>query len=196
MKIYVEGGGDSKDLRVRCQKAFHQLITNARPGRRQPRIVAHGGRDRTFDAFQTAHANAGADEMIVLLVDSEAPVVKGPWDHLTDRDGWQRPENASDDQCQLMVACMETWVLADRATLKIIFKELTESALFEERTLERRTKDDVQAALEKATKACPEARKYKKGKRSFQVLEKIDPSPLRANLPHFARFIDMLDRKL
>jgi len=36
-----------------------------------PRIVDCGGRQQTFDRFQTAYESAGSDSFPILLVDSE-----------------------------------------------------------------------------------------------------------------------------
>ena len=44
-RIYVEGGGDAKDLRTRCREGFHKLLENAGFTGRVPRIVASGSRN-------------------------------------------------------------------------------------------------------------------------------------------------------
>lgn len=50
----------------------------------------------------------------ILLVDSEAAVTAATaWLHLQAHDGWRRPNNATDDQCHLMVRTMEAWLIAD-----------------------------------------------------------------------------------
>jgi hypothetical protein len=67
-----------------------------------PRIIACGGRDDAFDRFR----HAPEEQHAILLVDSEGPVATKPWVHLKARDGWD-PGAATDDQAQLMVACME-----------------------------------------------------------------------------------------
>ena len=45
----------------------------------------------------------------------------GPWQHLKERDGWNRPEGATDEQCQFMVQAMESWFLADRTALSAYY---------------------------------------------------------------------------
>jgi hypothetical protein len=52
----------------------------------------------------------------------------------------------------------------------------------------------IYKALEGATKDCTNA--YKKGKRSFEILEKLDGNALQANLPSFVRMIRILKEKL
>ena len=77
VKLYVEGGGDSKALRRACAKGFRTFIERAGLEGRLPRIVACGGRNKTFDRFSTTH-NAGEDTP-VLLVDAEGPVTAAPF---------------------------------------------------------------------------------------------------------------------
>ena len=61
--------------------------------------------------------------------------------------------------------------------------------------LENRSKDDVQTALKDATKNCGRDRMYEKGKRSFELLGRLDPEKLK-DLPHFSRLWNVLDKKL
>ena len=128
VKIFVEGGGDSKEQIVRCREGFRKLIEKAgftRP--KSPSITACGGRGRAYDKFKTAVAVGG--EYAILLVDSEDPVKNTdespdsdtPWKHLKARDGWEQPAGAKNDQAQLMATCMETWILADQIALAEFF---------------------------------------------------------------------------
>lgn len=193
--LYVEGGGDRSIDNTRCREGFRRLLENAGFIDRMPRIVAGGDRGATFDKFRTAlRANAG-DRAILLLVDSEEPVTQTPWVHLHARDRWQRPANATDDQAQFMVTCMETWLMADRAALREFFgAALNANALLPLNNLEQRTRQNVQQSLEDATRPCGRDRQYKKGKRSYQALAASDPATLRQFLPHFARLIETLTR--
>ena len=116
VKLYVEGGGDSEQLRSLCRKGFHEFLKKAGFDNRQPRIVACGGRQQAYDRFVTACGLA--EEIAVLLVDSEDFVSTiSPWQHLSNRDKFCRPDGVSDDQCHLMVVCMESWFLADQNAL-------------------------------------------------------------------------------
>lgn len=204
VKIYVEGGGDSKELHVRCREGFRKLIEKAGFQGRMPRIVACGGREATFDAFRTA-TDIRANYPL-LLVDSEepAPETARPddpdhsmaWEHLQARDGWERPAEVADDQAQLMVTCMETWIMADRAALRTVFgASLQESALLPVPDLEQYHRDTVQEALEHATRNCGRDRAYRKGRRSFQALAAVSPATLE-HLPYFRRFMATLARHL
>ena len=122
----------------------------------------------------------------MLLVDSEDPVIAQPWNHLQARDGWTCTDGASEDQAQLMVTCMETWIMADHSGLEKCFgADLQASALLPVNELESRTRDEVQDALEHATRNCGHRKKYRKGKKSFQVLGMIDPTALKEHLSYF-----------
>ena len=196
--IYVEGGGDSKALKSQCRQAFHSLMTSAGFNRR-PKVVACGPRNAAYDRFKMALVSSG--DYSILLVDSEELVVPahqppvnsaGAWQHLYVRDSWARPTGAQDDQAQLMVTTMETWLLADRKTFVGHFPRISESSLPPDSSLEDRSKTDVEAAIDAATQHSSKGR-YKKGRDSFDLLSKTDPNELKSKLPHFQRFIDTLD---
>ena len=67
VSIYVEGGGDSKDLHVRCREGFKKLIGKAGFRDRMPGIVACGGRQHAFDMFRTAIGKGQASTQYSLL---------------------------------------------------------------------------------------------------------------------------------
>ena len=115
-RLYVEGGGDRNPSKTKCRQAFQAFLLNAGLEGRLPRIFASGGRQQAYDDFRIALGASRDDDRVVLLVDSEGPVGMdaGPWQHLKDRDGWDRPDGADDDHIHLMVQCMEAWFLADR----------------------------------------------------------------------------------
>ena len=197
VKIYVEGGGDSRSLHIKCREGFRKLLERAGFVRRMPAIKACGSRNDAFDDFRTAVESAGVEDYPVLLVDSESAVASDAWDHLKQRDGWDRPEEADADQAHLMVQCMETWCLADRKALAAFYGQgFTRTALLADVDLEARSKEDVQQAVENATRACGEARRYRKGRRSFELLGRLDPAALTQRLPHFGALCHFLQSKL
>ncbi|MFH1417905.1 MAG: DUF4276 family protein [Planctomycetota bacterium] len=196
VKLYIEGGGDRSSLHTECRRGFRKLFENA-GFKRMPSTKACGSRDSAFDDFQTACAVASAEDYPILLVDSEAPVADKPWKHLKKRDKWEKPQNADDDQAQLVVQCMETWCVADRKALGDFFgQHLQKSALPKLNDLERQAKDDIQNKLNNATRKCGKGREYKKGKRSFELLTKLDPNVLKEHLPHFKTLCKVLANKL
>ena len=194
--IYIEGGGDSKELHTRCREAFHKLLSRCGFSGRMPQLVACGRRETAYRDFKIAHASArGA--YVAMIVDSEDPVanVNETWAHLAVRDKWAKPDGADDEQVFLMVTCMETWIVSDHETLAGHYgQQLQVSALPALSDLETRARDDIQGALSHATRTCANA--YRKGKRSFEVLGKLNPETLEAHLPSFKRMRVVLGNRL
>lgn len=189
-RVFLEGGGPTRETQSRCREAFERLFKNAGFAGRMPRLTACGGRSSAFDDFKTAHKpNSG---FIAMLIDSEDAVIdpEKTWAHLKKRDDWDRPAGASDEQVLFMTTCMETWLAFDRAALKGHFGScLKENALPPEFEIERRDRHDVLKKLMQATSDCKGP--YAKGGVSFQVLAELDPAVLSA-LPSFARAIRIL----
>lgn len=206
VKLYVEGGGDTAALKTACREGFTTFITKAGIDKR-PRIVACGSRRNAFESYCTAIANG---EDAVLLVDSEDPVnaqpqtdkpdTWQPWQHLKARagDGWGKPDGVPDTDCHLMVQCMESWFLADRAALKAFFgqgfKENQLPAVAN--SVEQVAKIQVYEALAIATKECKTKAQYGKGEHSFKLLAEISPAIVVAASPWAKRFVDELKKKM
>jgi hypothetical protein len=188
--LLVEGGGDTPALQSECRKGFRLLLEKVGFVGRMSEIVACGSRNQTFKDFKSALQDSSA--LTIMLVDSEDPVVLLPWAHLKTRDGWVQPLDTTDLQVQFMATCMETWLMADPEALKSFFGDgFKTSKLLPIVNLESRPRDKVQDALSDATKDCGRARKYQKGKRSFQVLAKLSPNVL-LQLQYFKRLVDAL----
>jgi hypothetical protein len=131
---------------------------------------------------------------VFLWIDSEDPMpdIEATWEHLQARDHWDRPNGATNEQVLFMTTCMETWIVADRATLAEHYgADLQQSALPALHNLEGRPRDAIQNALTHATRSCSNA--YTKGKRSFEVLSQLDPATLSQHLPSFRRVRRILD---
>lgn len=195
--VYLEGGGDSNQLKIRCREGFRKLLAKCGFAGRMPKLVACGGRDAAFDHFKTAHATAEAGGYVALLVDSEDPMadIGAAWAHLKVRDGWDQPQGAVEEQALLMTTCMETWIVVDRAALARHYgHKLQKSALPPLANVESRARHAVQESLANATKKCTNA--YAKGKRSFEVLGELEPEVLKSHLPSFVRVVHILNEKL
>jgi hypothetical protein len=101
------------------------------------------------------------------------------------------------DQVVLMVTSMETWIAADREALKKQFKSgFNEKKLPSLINLESRGRKEVFDALQASTKDCGKDRQYKKGEISFKLLATLNPATLQQHLPHFQRFIAVLQHHL
>lgn len=204
VKLYVEGGGDTAALKAACREGFTKFIEKAGLKDHMPRIVACGSRRDAYESFCTALASGDA---AILLVDSEAPIAAIhqtgspdtwlPWQHLAQREGdhWAKPVNAANTDCHLMAQCMESWLLADNATLKAYFAQgFKENALpaASSSAPETIAKPQLYQALAKATSDCKTKDPYSKGQHSFKLLGLINPAKVAAAAPWADRFIQTL----
>ena len=191
VKLYVEGGGDSKHLRIQCRRGFRKFIEKSGLSGRMPRIVACGGRERAYEQFKTALEDGAIVPM--LLVDAEEPVTRSDsWRHLSDRDGWGRPDGAMGDHCHLMVQVMESWFLADRTALAEFYGHgFRESSLPGNLRVEEIRKEDVLRGLKVATRSTTKG-SYDKGAHSFAILGVVDPDAVASVAPAAKRFLDVL----
>ena len=192
--VYVEGGGNVRATKKRCRQGFSALFREAGLSGRMPRIFAAGGREDTWRDFRTALAEAGENDFIVLLVDSEAPVADGgtSWVHLRKHDNWERPVGATEQQAHLMVQCMESWFLADVDALMAFFGDgFNRGALPRRPDIENVSKRDVDRGLKRATLPSSKG-EYHKGRHSFEILATVDPDRVVAASSHAKRLIDTL----
>ena len=191
VQLYVEGGGDSKDLRIKCRRGFRKFVEKADLQGRMPRIVACGGHQRAYDSFVTALDDGTRTPM--LLVDAERRLTDASaWEHLRKRDGWTRPGRAHEDHCHLMAQVMESWFLADRRTLKAFYgPKFHEKPLPSNPRIEQIAKADVLNGLAQATRNTSKGA-YDKGPTSFDILAEVDPSKVERSAPHAKRLLDTL----
>jgi len=199
VKIYVEGGGDHRRLKIKCRQGFSKFFEKANLNGKMPAITACGSRHDAFEDFCTGLRQRQADEYPVLLVDSEAPVDTDTnvWAHLRSKDEWTKPTHASDDQAHLMVQCMETWLVADKETLAKYFGSAFNKGTIPARDdVEAIDKDDVHRALRRATFQCARKGRYDKGRHSFEILAEVAPNVIEGKSPHAARLIETLRSKL
>jgi hypothetical protein len=195
--IYIEGGGDSKELHTRCRKGFRTLLENSGFKGNMPKLVSCGGRESAFQDFQIAHKNKSTSDYVAMLIDSEDPLkdLDTTWNYLKLREGWDKPHGSENEQVLFMTTCMETWIVADRdALIKHYGSKLQESALPPLVKLESKSRHEIQDSLSHATRNCSNT--YKKGKESFIMFEKLSPDKLKLHLPGFARVKRILEERL
>ena len=188
-KLYVEGGG-SKALNRECRRGFGAFLTKAGVAPGTVAVEACGPRG---DAYRTFSADSHKGLSAILLVDAEAPVTtQCPWQHLRANDGWDRPRGATDDQCHLMVQVMESWFLADGATLESFYgRDFRPQDLPQNPNIEEVLKESVHNSLDQATKNTGKGR-YSKSKHSFAILQRLDPVRVRSASGYADRFIRAL----
>lgn len=200
VKIYVEGGGDSNQLKRKCRRGFSKFFEQAGFKGRMPKIIACGSRNDAFGDFCTAVKNPTNNEHPLLLVDSEDPVSpqhhEKPWAHLKARDAWVQPPNSMDQQAHLMVICMESWFLADRNCLNDFFgQNFQETALPGNQQIEVIGKQQIFDALKQATRHTQKGQ-YGKGSHSFSILENLDPQKVQNASPWAKRFINEVEKRV
>ena len=71
MKLFVEGGGDVRDLQAACRRGFTDFITKAGIARR-PRVIACGNRRNAFEQFCKA-AREGEPAMLSAIAAADGP---------------------------------------------------------------------------------------------------------------------------
>lgn len=195
--VFVEGGGDSPAQHAQFRKNFHALLARAGLSGKKPRVAVCGGRSFAYKDFKNYRGGYG-----ILLVDSESPIspiAEGqpaqPWEHLQRREGdkWSKPAHTKDEQCHLMVQCMEAWLIADKAALKQYFgPDFKESKLPQNTNIPAIPKANLLSGLENATKTCRKGC-YSKGKHSFELLGLIDPGKIKDKCTWARRFFETLD---
>ncbi len=192
VRIYAEGGGDGQVLDTLFRQGWNQFFKKAGLAR-MPRVVRGKGRVRTFDLFRTAVNNSGPNTLPLLLVDCEVAIQDGHtvWQHLKARDQWDQPHGAADDQAFLMVQVMETWFVADSGLLREYFgSAFNESSVPKWSDLESVSKPAVLKALDSATAGCKTG--YSKGKISFELLSRLNPTLVEQKCPHARNLLDRL----
>ena len=113
--LYLEGGGDSKELHVRCREGFRRLLENCGFAGKMPRLIANGGRDSAYGDFTIARENKRSGDYVAMWIDSEKPPadIEAAWNHLGHVKTvarWKKPQGANDDQVLFMTTCVETWL--------------------------------------------------------------------------------------
>ena len=201
--VYVEGGGPTHKTQDPIRRGFSEFFWSAVRAVRMCggsfQMVVCGGRREAYDKFCDALIN-DPDFLNILLVDSEGPVAiaTSPWTHLLNRpgDGWVRPAEAGDEQCQMMVVCMEAWFLADPAGLKRHYRRnFDEGKLPPADLAESRSKAQIEDALTKATRNTS-AGQYRKIRDGAKLLEEVDPVEVRKHCKWCERLFGMLSRAI
>ena len=187
VRIYIEGGGEGKELDEVFRRAWKRFF-DAAGVRRKPRVIRGGGRQHTFDAFRHRVARDTAEETSLLLVDSEGcRAVRRLVTLDTAVTGGYAPRASIDLQAFLMVQVMETWFLADVDALQRCFgASFRASALRAWPQLEQVPKDTIFDVLKQAS-----GRGYTKRK-AFDLLERISPDLVENACPHAMALLNHL----
>lgn len=198
IRIYVEGGGDGANTKALIKGGFNIFLKELRQIARSKQIgweiIICGSRNNAFRNFKNA-LKTHQDAFNVLLVDSEAPVNKTPWEHLKFRDNWDSP-GVDDEHCHLMVQVMESWFVADIDALRQFYGQgFKENAIPGNLNVENINKLDLEVTLNKATKDKSKG-KYHKIQHGAKLLEQVEAAKVRTIAPHCDRFFTTLAQKM
>jgi hypothetical protein len=198
IRIYIEGGGDSKDTKAFLRQGFsiflQSLVSMARQNGIRWRIVTCGSRQAAFEALRTAQRD-NTESFNVLLVDSEGPVQTTPWLHLRLRDAWDH-DNLSDDHCHLMTQAMEAWFIADVEALSNFYGAgFHRNSLPRNPNVEQIAKTQLEPSLKAATRATQKG-EYHKIRHASKLLEVISVEVVRGASRHCDRLFTTLTRKM
>lgn len=194
--LYMEGGGNTRELHTSLRQGMISLLEKIGLKGVMPRVFPCGSRNDAYSDFKQA-VKEGRDA--VLLVDSESAVCdaheKLPWAHLKQQDGWEKPDRTTDDQCHLMVQCMESWFLADVEAVATYYNQGFNRKHFpvQGQNVETIDKADVYSRIENAIRACSK-NTYSKGRHSFEILGRIDPEKIKAASKWAERFFETLSK--
>ena len=193
--IYMEGGGNTaatrSALRLGMDAFLSELKDSARSLSWHWKLVCCGGRDEAFKAFKNAR-NSGDDQITLLLVDAEESVNGGSCQHLTTRDNWDLA-GVPDEEVHLMIQTMESWIVADKDTLKSYYGQyFAVNSLPNARNLETVAKTDVANALDRATRLAMPKGIYRKIRHASDLLKLIDPQLVRQRCPGCERLFATL----
>jgi hypothetical protein len=184
IRIYLEGGGDKSHTKTAIREGFTKFLQPQQAAARQLRfrVIPCGSRNDAFANFTKAlrdHPEAA----LILLVDSEAPVMGGRWDHLQKQDGW-RPGKLSDNVCHFMVQSIEAWLVADPETLGAYYGQgFNQNALPKRKDVEAIPKDQLLQRLNRAT-AKTQKGSYKKIHHCADLLARLNRDRIRQRAKH------------
>lgn len=197
VKIYVEGGGERNGLRTECRRGYSQFLEKAGLKGHMPKIIACGTRRHAYDDFCTA-LKAAKGDCIILLVDSEDPIQPGSnkWNHVKNRDGWNCPNGAIEENIHFMVQCLEAWFMADKETLAKFYGDgFAANSLSANLDIQAIPKQQLFSSLDQATKDSNSKGKYHKGNHAFAILALISPDKVARSSPYAAGFIDTVKNR-
>ena len=188
--IYMEGGGDSKDQKAQLRHGMSQFLATLKEQARAKnwkwKLTPCGGRQAAHEAFLNARRRPAPGELIVLLVDSEAPVTAASSAaHLRERegDGWVLT-GVPEVHIHLMVQAMETWIVADPDALATYYgQKFGRNALPTRANLEEEPKVDCASKLATATRPTQKG-EYQKIRHAADLLALISSEKVRARCPH------------
>jgi len=178
VRLYVEGGpkGAHADGLRSFRNGFKEHLVRLDSRLHTLEVSPCGSTDETIRDYAHALRENRPDCIVVLLVDSDAPVTAPtPAKHLQAKlDSAKVPASARENLF-LMVQCMEAWLVTDADALEKCFgKKLNRKALPPSPDIEVVSKKDVLDALASAVKQTPSGT-YHKIQHGAKILAELKP---------------------
>lgn len=197
VRIYIEGGGKS-DTKAAIREGFSNFLQPlcdlARKRGIRWSITACGSRSSAFETFKTA-LETYSDAFLVLLVDSEVPVVGGHWKHLQETDGWKSGK-LPDDHCHLMVQTVEAWLIADPEALTRYYgQHFRRNVLPEQTDVETIPKEQLLEKLKRATEKTQKG-PYAKIRHCADLLGRLNRDRVRQRASHCDLLFQTLEARI
>ncbi|MEG4624622.1 DUF4276 family protein [Microcoleus sp. w1-18aA5] len=168
-------------LRQGVSSFFKEIVQVVQSKKIKWTITLCGSRNNALRDFKNAFA-AHPDAFVILLVESEAPVVKqSPWEHLKSRDNWDAPAGVDETHCYLMVQTMEAWFMADIETLKRFYGQgFKENAIPKNiNNVETIGKNSLERSLKAASRGTKSKGEYQKIQHASELLGMLDVDKVR-----------------
>ena len=186
VRIYFEG-----DPKLRS--GFRSLFTDLQSASR--RITPVPCKANAIADFMDGIKNY-PDAVNILLIDSEGPYTPNLLQEVRQHDHWDTAlgRQVPDNRLHFMVPVMESWFLADRATLRNYYGPgLAENRLPANQQVEQILKDDVINGLVAATRDTGKGR-YHKTRHAPALLAALNPAQVRAAAPACANLFAALEQ--
>ena len=195
--IYMEGGG-SRNTRAALRQGMDTLLGSLKKAatdkKMRWRLICCGARNEAFNRFRNAARN-GEAAIVLLLVDAERRVAKGPCEHLQAGDNWDMT-GVHAESVHLMAQTMEAWIIADADALSCYYGQgFNAGALPRTQNLESVAKQDIERSLHRATELTGKGR-YQKIAHARGLLRRIDAEKVKARCRHCQRLFDELGRMI
>ena len=195
MLVYIEGGSDTNGkVNAEFRHAFHEIFSNAGITK-PPKVIM--AKAQMVGKFVRSYKK---DNDALLLLDSEMNV-KGDEDktdalrrfiqNVKKRKDWdENSDEIPEDRIHFMVACMESWFIADVDTIQTYFG-IGKEKIQDWQDVEIIDKDKILDTLKKIAGESPK-KKYSKTRDATKLLRRTNPLVVKEKAYFCDRFLKFL----
>lgn len=186
VRLYVEGGpkGTHADGLRRFKNSFKQHLIWLDPKLSSLDVSPCGSTDETIRDYARAVRECESTCVPAVLVDSDAPVLASPAQHLGQKLNSAKVPQSARQYLFLMVQCMEAWLVTDQVALEKCYGSSMKAVQFPPNPdIEAVQKKDIFAALDSAARGTP-TRQYHKVRDGARILAELRPESVAARSRH------------